>query len=126
MTVVATAASKEFMLLNWPATVTQNADNAQRDNRLAHDALKTVMRGDSVVRRGDRGDGRHHDLVGMAEIIGMTEGIAFQTNVLAFGPAVEAARAGEQGRGFAVVASEEGTGCRRLCRENARCSGILN
>jgi methyl-accepting chemotaxis protein len=98
-----TAASMEQL----SATVKQNADNAKQANRLAHNALETVTRGGSVVTRvvatmdGITGSSRK-----MAEIIGMIEGIAFQTNILALNAAVEAARAGEQGRGFAVVAAE--------------------
>ncbi|MDE1182974.1 methyl-accepting chemotaxis protein [Paraburkholderia sp.] len=98
-----TAASMEEL----SATVKQNADNAKQANRLAHGALETVVRGGSVVTRvvetmdGITGSSRQ-----MAEIIGMIEGIAFQTNILALNAAVEAARAGEQGRGFAVVAAE--------------------
>ncbi|MFM0335520.1 methyl-accepting chemotaxis protein [Paraburkholderia fungorum] len=98
-----TAASMEQL----SATVKQNADNAKQANRLAHSALETVTRGGSVVTRvvatmdGITGSSRK-----MAEIIGMIEGIAFQTNILALNAAVEAARAGEQGRGFAVVAAE--------------------
>jgi methyl-accepting chemotaxis protein-1 (serine sensor receptor) len=89
------------------ATVKQNADNAQQANRLAHGALETVTRGGTVVSRvTETMDGITTSSRKVAEIIGMIEGIAFQTNILALNAAVEAARAGEQGRGFAVVASE--------------------
>jgi methyl-accepting chemotaxis protein I, serine sensor receptor len=98
-----TAASMEEL----SATVKQNADNAQQANRLAHGALETVTRGGSVVGRvTETMDGITASSRKVAEIIGMIEGIAFQTNILALNAAVEAARAGEQGRGFAVVASE--------------------
>lgn len=98
-----TAASMEEL----SATVKQNADNAQQANRLAHGALETVTRGGSVVGRvTETMDGITTSSRKVAEIIGMIEGIAFQTNILALNAAVEAARAGEQGRGFAVVASE--------------------
>jgi methyl-accepting chemotaxis protein len=89
------------------ATVRQNADNAQQASQLAHAASEVAARGGTVVRqvvntmRGiDQSSGK------IAEIIGVIDGIAFQTNILALNAAVEAARAGEQGRGFAVVASE--------------------
>ena len=98
-----TAASMEEL----SATVKQSADNAQQANRLAHGALETVTRGGSVVSRvTETMDGITASSRKVAEIIGMIEGIAFQTNILALNAAVEAARAGEQGRGFAVVASE--------------------
>ncbi|HEY2000124.1 methyl-accepting chemotaxis protein [Paraburkholderia sp.] len=98
-----TAASMEEL----SATVKQNADNAQHANRLARGALETVTRGGSVVGRvTETMDGITTSSRKVAEIIGMIEGIAFQTNILALNAAVEAARAGEQGRGFAVVASE--------------------
>ena len=98
-----TAASMEQL----SATVKQNADNAKQANRLAHGALDTVTRGGKVVSRvTETMDGITESSRKVTEIIGMIEGIAFQTNILALNAAVEAARAGEQGRGFAVVASE--------------------
>ncbi|MFM0070205.1 methyl-accepting chemotaxis protein [Paraburkholderia sediminicola] len=98
-----TAASMEQL----SATVKQNADNAKQANRLAQGALETVTRGGAVVSRvTETMDGISESSRKVAEIIGMIEGIAFQTNILALNAAVEAARAGEQGRGFAVVASE--------------------
>ncbi|RDJ98729.1 methyl-accepting chemotaxis protein [Paraburkholderia lacunae] len=98
-----TAASIEQL----SATVKQNADNAKQANRLAEGALDTVTRGGTVVSRvTDTMAGITESSRKVAEIIGMIEGIAFQTNILALNAAVEAARAGEQGRGFAVVASE--------------------
>ena len=98
-----TAASMEQL----SATVKQNADNAKQANRLAHGALDTVTRGGTVVSRvTETMDGISESSRKVTEIIGMIEGIAFQTNILALNAAVEAARAGEQGRGFAVVASE--------------------
>ncbi|WP_368647635.1 methyl-accepting chemotaxis protein [Castellaniella ginsengisoli] len=89
------------------ATVRQNADNAQQANTLAASAAKTATDGGAIVA----------ELVStmseintksqqVADIIGVIDSIAFQTNILALNAAVEAARAGEQGRGFAVVASE--------------------
>jgi methyl-accepting chemotaxis protein-1 (serine sensor receptor) len=98
-----TAASMEQL----SATVKQNADNAKQANRLAHGALDTVTRGGTVVSRvTETMDRISESSRKVTEIIGMIEGIAFQTNILALNAAVEAARAGEQGRGFAVVASE--------------------
>ncbi|MDB5749506.1 MAG: hypothetical protein JWP72_4354, partial [Massilia sp.] len=89
------------------ATVRQNAEHAHQARELALSASNVAVKGGEVVG----------DVVGtmasindsskrIAEIIGVIDGIAFQTNILALNAAVEAARAGEQGRGFAVVASE--------------------
>ncbi|RKP56642.1 methyl-accepting chemotaxis protein [Pararobbsia silviterrae] len=98
-----TAASMEEL----SATVKQNADNAKQASRLAHNASDTVTRGGNVVGRViETMNGISEASRKVAEIIGVIEGIAFQTNILALNAAVEAARAGEQGRGFAVVASE--------------------
>ncbi|MCS0631116.1 methyl-accepting chemotaxis protein [Telluria mixta] len=98
-----TASSMEALT----ATVRRNADSAHEANRLAIDASQVAAQGGAVVG----------DVVAMmgaidasakriVDIIGVIDGIAFQTNILALNAAVEAARAGEQGRGFAVVASE--------------------
>lgn len=89
------------------STVRQNADNVQQADTLAAGAVQTTVTGDTMI----------NELVAtmqeintkssqQAEIIGVIDSIAFQTNILALNAAVEAARAGEQGRGFAVVASE--------------------
>ena len=88
-------------------TVRQNTDNARQANQLAAGASNVATRGGEVVgsvvetMRGIDESSRK-----IADIIGVIDGIAFQTNILALNAAVEAARAGEQGRGFAVVAGE--------------------
>ena len=98
-----TAASMEGLT----ETVRQNADSAAQANRLATESTEVAARGGEVVSH----------VVGtmnaitessrrIVDIIGVIDGIAFQTNILALNAAVEAARAGEQGRGFAVVAAE--------------------
>ncbi|MDR5882850.1 methyl-accepting chemotaxis protein [Caballeronia sp. LZ032] len=98
-----TAASMEQLT----STVRQNADNAQQASSLASNASQIARKGSDVVGRvvaTMNGISDSSDKI--AEITGIIEGIAFQTNILALNAAVEAARAGEQGRGFAVVASE--------------------
>ena len=98
-----TAASMEELT----STVQQNSDSVRQANELANVASEVAIKGGAAVA----------DVVGTMEsinasakrivdIIGVIDGIAFQTNILALNAAVEAARAGEQGRGFAVVASE--------------------
>jgi len=98
-----TAASIEELAV----TVKQNADNAGQANHLAQGATTLAERGgkvvgDVVATMSDISSSSHS----IVDIIGVIEGIAFQTNILALNAAVEAARAGEQGRGFAVVAGE--------------------
>jgi methyl-accepting chemotaxis protein len=88
-------------------TVTQNADNCKLASDLAQNAENTARTGAKAVHGVVEGMTRiDQSSRRMADIIGVIEGIAFQTNILALNAAVEAARAGEQGRGFAVVASE--------------------
>jgi methyl-accepting chemotaxis protein len=88
-------------------TVRQNADNARQANQLAMGASDVAARGGDAVRGVATTMGGINDASSrIADIIGVIDGIAFQTNILALNAAVEAARAGEQGRGFAVVASE--------------------
>ena len=89
------------------STVKQNADNAQQASALAADASDIAQKGSAVVGQVvETMTDISASSSKIADITGIIEGIAFQTNILALNAAVEAARAGEQGRGFAVVASE--------------------
>jgi methyl-accepting chemotaxis protein len=89
------------------STVTLNADNARQANQLAQSASAVAVKGGEVVAQVV-GTMKHINDASnrIFDIIGVIDGIAFQTNILALNAAVEAARAGEQGRGFAVVATE--------------------
>jgi methyl-accepting chemotaxis protein len=88
-------------------TVRQSADHARQANQLAMNASTVAIKGGEVVAQVvDTMQGINHASRKIADIIGVIDGIAFQTNILALNAAVEAARAGEQGRGFAVVATE--------------------
>ena len=98
-----TAASMEQL----SSTVKQNADNARQANQLAMSASTVAIKGGEVVGQVVSTMKAINDSSKkIADIIGVIDGIAFQTNILALNAAVEAARAGEQGRGFAVVATE--------------------
>lgn len=89
------------------STVQQNAENAHLANRLAASASEVASKGGAVVSQVvDTMDSINESANKIVDIIGVIDGIAFQTNILALNAAVEAARAGEQGRGFAVVAAE--------------------
>jgi methyl-accepting chemotaxis protein len=98
-----TAASMEELT----STVKQNADNARQANQLAESASGVAVKGGQVVAQVvDTMSAINSSSKKIVDIIGVIDGIAFQTNILALNAAVEAARAGEQGRGFAVVAAE--------------------
>jgi len=89
------------------ATVKQNSASAQQANQLAASASSVAEKGGDVVAKVVATMGAINvSSKRVVDIIGVIDGIAFQTNILALNAAVEAARAGEQGRGFAVVASE--------------------
>ena len=102
-TVEETAASMDQLT----SMVRNSRDSAERARRMAEEASGVATRGgaavEQVVSTMGEIDSASHRIV---DIIGVIDGIAFQTNILALNAAVEAARAGEQGRGFAVVASE--------------------
>ena len=98
-----TAASMEQLT----GTLQHSAESASSANQLASSAAQIALRGGEVVEKVvSTMDEISHSSKKIADIIGVIDGIAFQTNILALNAAVEAARAGEQGRGFAVVAGE--------------------
>lgn len=89
------------------SAVKQNADSSMQANALAGNAQQVAVKGGAVVTQVvETMAAIHQSSSRIADIIGVIDGIAFQTNILALNAAVEAARAGEQGRGFAVVATE--------------------
>jgi methyl-accepting chemotaxis protein len=117
-----TASSME----EFTATVQQNADSAGRGSTLALQASDAAARGGEAVRAVVRTmEGIQQSSGRIGEIIGVIDGIAFQTNILALNAAVEAARAGDQGRGFAVVAGEVRALAQRSAQAAREIKGLI-
>jgi methyl-accepting chemotaxis protein len=107
-------------------TVRHNADSAREANQLAQGAVTIAHQGGAVVGQVvDTMKGINDSSKKIADIIGVIDGIAFQTNILALNAAVEAARAGEQGRGFAVVASEVRSLAQRSAEAAKQIKGLI-
>lgn len=109
------------------STVKLNADNAKQANVLAEQAATVATDGGSLIQQvvvtmNDINESSQK----IADIIGVIDGIAFQTNILALNAAVEAARAGDQGRGFAVVASEVRTLAQRSANAAKDIKGLIS
>jgi len=118
-----TAASMEELT----GTVRQSADNARQASRLAEGASEIAVRGGEIVHKVVGTMGEIKAASGkVVDIIGVIEGIAFQTNILALNAAVEAARAGEQGRGFAVVAGEVRSLAQRSATAAKEIKGLID
>jgi methyl-accepting chemotaxis protein len=109
------------------SAVTQNADNARQAGQLARSASDIAERGGEVVGQVvETMQGITESSRKMADIIGVIDGIVFQTNILALNAAVEAARAGQQGRGFAVVASEVRSLAQRSAQAAKEIKGLID
>ncbi|MDB5765438.1 MAG: methyl-accepting chemotaxis sensory transducer [Collimonas fungivorans] len=118
-----TAASMEQLT----STVKQNADNASQANQLAVSASEVALHGGTVVTQVVSTMGAINiSSKKIVDIIGVIDGIAFQTNILALNAAVEAARAGEQGRGFAVVAAEVRSLAQRSAAAAKEIKGLID
>ncbi|MEZ2354664.1 methyl-accepting chemotaxis protein [Caballeronia sp. RCC_10] len=118
-----TAASMEELT----STVTQNAENARQASALAAQAVEVAQQGSAVVSRVvETMAGINQSSDKIADIVGIIESIAFQTNILALNAAVEAARAGEQGRGFAVVATEVRSLAQRSATASKEIKGLIH
>jgi len=108
------------------SSVAQSAESARQANQLATSAAEVAHRGGSVVGQVVRTmEDIHASSRKIADIIGVIDGIAFQTNILALNAAVEAARAGEQGRGFAVVAGEVRSLAQRAAEAAREIKGLI-
>ncbi|HEU4846526.1 MAG TPA: methyl-accepting chemotaxis protein [Burkholderiaceae bacterium] len=109
------------------STVKQNADNARQANQLVISASSVAQRGGAVVAQVvDTMGSIKASSRRIVDIIGVIDGIAFQTNILALNAAVEAARAGEQGRGFAVVAQEVRSLAQRSATAAKEIKGLID
>jgi len=118
-----TAASMEELT----NTVRQNAENAQQANKLTSSASEVAVKGGSVVSDVVQTmNGISQASRKIADIIGVIDEIAFQTNILALNAAVEAARAGDQGRGFAVVAAEVRNLAQRSANAAKEIKGLIS
>ncbi|MDD2713341.1 MAG: methyl-accepting chemotaxis protein [Simplicispira sp.] len=118
-----TAAAME----QFTSTIAQSASSAQQASSLAAGASDVARRGGEVVNQVvTTMEDINHSSKKIADIIGVIDGIAFQTNILALNAAVEAARAGEQGRGFAVVASEVRSLAQRSAEAAKEIKGLIN
>ncbi len=113
-------------LEEFTTTVRQNAEHAKQASALAGSASATAQKGGEVVTRVVNTFQEVTDSSKrITDIIGVIDGIAFQTNILALNAAVEAARAGEQGRGFAVVASEVRSLAQRSAESSKEIRGLI-
>jgi methyl-accepting chemotaxis protein len=118
----ATAASMQELTV----AVQRNSENARRANELVRSASQAAVQGSDVVSQVvKRMDAIHRSSQNIVDIIGIINGIAFQTNILALNAAVEAARAGDAGRGFAVVAGEVRNLAQRSAAAAQEISGLI-